>query len=86
MIWSRILGLPEDSALGRALNHGHTTLHELLAQTRDAVVTTAHGYRLEGRPKQYERPGRVTVHEGDPLDPTNPHHAKALRRFFGNPR
>lgn len=81
-LWSHVANLPEDSAFGRALSKGHTTLHELLAQVRDAVVTTAHGYRLEGRPKPYQRPGHEERRK-EPVDPTNPDNAAEIRRFFG---
>ena len=81
-VWSHILGLPDDSAFGRAISKGHNKDHELLAQIRDAVVTTAHGYRLQGKPTPFPRPGRDDRRER--VDPTNPDDAASLRRFFGS--
>lgn len=86
-IWARITSLPETSAFRRARSQGHTSIHELLASIHDRVTTTAHGYRLEGKPQDWPRPNRPTAPvDGDALDPTNPDHASALIRFFGRPR
>ena len=84
-LWTHVCGLPEDSAFVRALMQGHTSIHELLAQIRDAVVTTAHGWRLDGKPKAYERPQRRDDAEPESVDLTNPENAAAIARFFGTP-
>ena len=83
-ILARIAGLPEDSAFRRSLAKGHTSLHEVLAQIRDAVVTTAHGYRIDGKPTPYPRPGEPQKDAG--LDITDPENAGAIVRFFGRPK
>lgn len=83
-LWGRVQALPEDSAYARAVLEGHTSIHEVLAQIRDAVVTTAHGYRLDGKPKNYPRPGG-SAPEKDAVDLTNPADVGAIVRFFGRP-
>lgn len=83
--WNRIVCLPDDSAFGRAISKGHTKDSEILAQIRDAVVTQAHGYRLQGRPEPYKRPGMEDRHKQS-VDPTNPEDAASIRRFFGTRR
>lgn len=85
-IWARIETLPEDSALRRKHTKGHTSLHELLAQVRDAVTTTAHGWRLEGKPKPYPRPGEDRHDPSEAVDLTDPKDTAAVVRFFGRPR
>ena len=75
----RILALPEGSAYVRGLLKGHTSLHELLAQIRDAVTTTAHGWRWEGKPENYKRPESGPKH----IDLSDPGDRAALGGFFG---
>lgn len=84
-IWNRVTTLPEDSALRRKHTRGHTSLHELLAQTRDAVVTTAHGWRLQGKPEPYKRPGVEDAHDKGTVELGNPEDVATIRRFFGRP-
>lgn len=84
-IFARIVGLPEDSAFARARNDGHTSIHELLAQVRDAVVTQAHGWRLEGKPQNYPRPGTEQHSRDEGLDLADPKDAVQVARFFGMP-
>lgn len=66
----------------RSLTNGHSALHELLAQIRDASVTAASGYRYSGKPKPYPRPGHERPARS--VDLTNPEDRAAIGRFFGS--
>ena len=85
MLWTRIVTLPEGSAFVRKATLGHSSLHELLAQIRDAVTTSAHRWRMEGKPQMYERPTAKRVERGRAVDPTNRSHVAEIKRFFGTP-
>lgn len=86
MLWARVTGLPEDSAFVRKLTLGHTSLHELVAQVRDAVTTTAHGYRWEGKPENYQRPAEAKAEAERVVHLSDRSKVAEIKRFFGTPR
>lgn len=85
-VHARISALPEESAFRRKHSDGWSSIHELLASIHDRVTTSAHGYRLEGKPKNYPRPSDGDQPHTEAVDPRNPADAASLVRFFGRPK
>ena len=85
-ILRRVIALPDDSAFRLARTDGWTTERELLASIHDRVTVAAHGWRLEGKPKNWPRPGTNTPDEDEPAHLNDARDVQRIVRFFGRPR
>lgn len=85
-ILGRILHLPAESAFRLARTDGWTTERELLASIHDRLTVTAHGWRLEGKPKNWPRPGSDVRDDDEVAHLDDARDVQRIVRFFGRPR